>query len=420
MYYFKNIRLYTGEESFENGAVLTDGSLIVYAGDEKGCPAHEGAEVIDGRGGICMPGLVSAHSHAPMVLLRGEGADLPLMEWLGCVQKMEENFTSETIYTGTALAIAEMIKGGVTAFADMYFECRDMIRAVLDTGIRASISRGSTSLEGIASHEALFREFDGADGRVRVLVGLHGEYTSDEKTARAAAELAAKLGTGVHVHMSESISEVEGCVSRHGVTPPEYFERIGLFDVPVTAAHCVHLTNEDIDIIARHGVIPVHCPASNMYLASGAAPVNELLSRGIPVALGTDGAASNNTLDMFREMRLAALLSKVKTMRADALPARTAVEMATKNAAKAAGFPEVGILAAGRPADLILLDGEALHLNACDIPTAVVYSASGADVKLTMVDGRALFRDGEYTTVDIERLRYEGRRASAHLRGSQN
>ncbi len=418
MYLIKNVRLYTGEASFERGAVLTEGDIISYAGDEAKCPPYEGAEVIDGRGGICMPGLISAHSHAPMVLLRGEGADMPLMEWLGCVQKMEDNFTPETIYTGTALAIAEMIKGGVTAFADMYFECRDMIRAVIDTGIRASISRGSTSVEAVASHEELFREFDGAEGRVRVLVGLHGEYTSDETTARAASSLAAKLGTGVHVHMSESRGEVDGCIARHGVTPPGYFERIGLLDVPVTAAHCVHLTDNDIEILSRHGVMPVHCPASNMYLASGASPTKELLSRGIPVALGTDGAASNNTLDMFREMRLAALLSKVTTMRADAIPARAAIEMATKNAAAAAGFPDFGILSAGRPADLILLDGEALHLNAADISAAVVYSASAADVRLTMVGGRVLYRDGAFTTIDIEKLRRAGQEAAAMLRGN--
>ena len=418
MYLIKNVRLYTGEESFEHGAVLTDGGVIAYAGAEAGLPhIPENVEVIDGKGGICMPGLCNAHTHAPMVFLRGEGADLPLMEWLGCVQKLEDNFTPETIYTGTMLAIMEMLRFGTTSFADMYFECADMIRAVLDSGIRANITRGSTSLEGVAYHEELHRLYDGADGRVRVYVGLHAEYTSDETVARAAVELAAKLGVGVHVHLSESATEVKGCIERHGVTPPVYFERLGLFDVPTIAAHCVHLTDEDIDILHRHGVTASHCPASNMYLASGVSPVAKLRGCGVRVALGTDGAASNNTLDMFREMRLAALISKVSTGSASAIPARSVIEMATVNGARAMGFDNSGVLAKGKTADLVILDGEALHLNADDIAANIVYSASGADVKLTMVSGRVLYRDGEYTTIDAERILAAGKAAAAYLRG---
>ncbi len=417
MYYIKNVRLYTGERSFPRGAVITDGNSIVYAGAENDAPEAKGAEVIDGRGGICMPGLSNAHSHAPMVLLRGEGADLPLAEWLACVQRLEDNFTPETIYTGTMLAIMEMMRGGITSFADMYFECPDMIRAVLDSGIRANISRGSTSVEGVMSHRELHREFDGADGRVRIYVGLHAEYTSDETTARAAAGLARELGVGVHVHLSESAPEVAGCFERHGMTPPAYFERTGLFDVPVIAAHCVHLSDGDIEILASHGVTAAHCPASNMYLCSGVSHVAKLLARGVRVGIGTDGAASNNTLDMFREMRLAALAAKISAGSASALPARKVIEMATADGAAAMGFDRSGVLAPGRAADLVLLDGDALHLNADDIPTAVVYSASAADVRLTMAAGRILYRDGEYKTVDAERIRAEGKKAAAHLRG---
>ena len=418
MYLIKNVRLYTGEESFENGAVLTDGGKIVYAGDASRLPpVTNDAEVIDGHGGICMPGLCNAHSHAPMVLLRGEGADLPLMEWLGCVQKLEDNFTPDTIRTATTLAIMEMLRGGTTAFADMYFECAEMIRAVVESGIRANITRGSTSVESVLSHEALHREFDGADGRVHVYVGLHAEYTSNEDVVRAAVGCAQRLGVGIHVHLSESAGEVAGCYDRHGMTPPEYFERLGLFDVPTIAAHCVHLTDHDIGILREHGVTAVHNPASNMYLASGIANITKLRERGVNVAIGTDGAASNNTLDMFREMRLAAMLAKVTTGDASAIPARDIITMATVNGARAMGFSDTGVLAAGRAADLIILDGEALHLNADDIPTAIVYSASGADVKLTMVGGRVLYRDGEFLAIDAERVIAEGRAAAAYLRG---
>ena len=418
MYLIKNVRLYTGTSSFEHGAVLTDGDSIVYSGDEAGLPSvADGVEVIDGGDGICMPGLCNAHTHAPMVLLRGAGADLPLADWLGCVMKLEENFTPETIYTGTMLAIMEMLRGGTTSFLDMYFHCDEMIRAVIESGIRANITRGSTSLEGVAYHEELHRSFDGADGRVRVYMGLHAEYTTDETVVMAALDMAKKLGVGVHVHLSESAPEVAGCYERHGVTPPVYFERLGLFDVPVTAAHCVHLTDEDIDILRRHDVTAVHCPASNMYLASGISPVAKLRGRGVRVALGTDGAASNNTLDMFREMRLAALLSKVTTGSASVIPARDIIEMATVNGARAMGFDNTGVLAAGKNADLVILNGDALHLNADDIAANIVYSASGADVTLTMVGGRVLYRDGEYMTIDAERVRAEGKASASILRG---
>ena len=419
MYLIKNIRLYTGEASYEHGAVLTDGDRIVFAGSEEDLPETSTGDVteIDGHGGICMPGLCNAHTHAPMVLLRGEGADLPLAEWLSCVMKLEDNFTPETIYTGTMLAIMEMLRGGVTSFADMYFMCGDMIRAVLQSGIRANITRGSTSFEGVLSHKAWHDEYDGADGRLRVYTGLHAEYTSDESIARAAIECAKELGVGIHVHLSESAPEVAGCIERHGVTPPEYFARLGLFDLPVIAAHCVHLTDSDIDILSEHSVTAAHCPASNMYLASGISPTAKLSRRGVPVAIGTDGAASNNTLDMFREMRLAALLAKVSTCAADAIPARDIITMATVNRARAMGFSDVGVLAAGKAADLVILDGEALHLNADDIATAVVYSAVGADVKLTMVGGRVLFRDGEFMTIDAERMIAEGKAAASFLRG---
>ena len=416
MYLFKNIRLYTGEASYERGAVLTDGDNVLYAGDESALPEAGDAEVIDGRGGICMPGLSNAHSHAPMVLLRGEGADLPLAEWLACVQKLEENFTPETIYSGTMLAIMEMLRVGITSFADMYFECTDMIRAVLDSGIRANISRGSTSIEGIESHRALHREFDGAEGRVRVFVGLHAEYTSDETVARTAVECAKKLGTGIHVHLSESAPEVAGCFERHGMTPPEYFDRVGLFGVPTIAAHCVHLSDGDMDILAARGVTAAHCPASNMYLASGVAKVTKMRQHGVCVAIGTDGAASNNTLDMFREMRLAAFAAKVTEGSASALPARDVINMATSVGARAMGFERAGVLSAGSAADLILLDGEALHLNATDIPTAIVYSANAADVRLTMVGGKILYRDGEYLTIDANKTVCEGRDAARILR----
>lgn len=412
MYLIKNIRLYTGEETYENGAVLTDGDVVVYAGDESKmtAPPLNGKKitVLDGGGGICMPGLANTHTHAPMVLLRGLGSGLPLAPWLNTVMPIENKFTPDIIYTGTVLGIMEMLRNGVTAFADQYFHCDDMIRAVLDTGIRANISRGSSNPDGVNYHRMLLEKYADASDNLKIYLGLHAEYTSDEKTARLAAETAKELGIGVHVHVSESAAEVEGCIERHGMTPVRYFERLGLFDSPTLAAHTVHIDAEEREIFASHGVTSVHCPASNLYLGSGISDIKALTDAGVNVALGTDGAASNNTLDVFREMRLAALLAKHKTGDPSAISASEIIKMATVNGMRAMGFENTGLIKVGMTADLILLDGSALHLRgAGGIESDIVYSAAGGDVKLTMVGGRVLYCNGEYMTVDAERMRYE-------------
>ncbi len=412
MYLIKNIRLYTGRASYETGAVLTDGDKIIYSGDEKTMTAPplggKKITVIDGGGGICMPGLANTHTHAPMVLLRGLGNGLPLGKWLDTVVPVEGKFTPDIIYTGTMLGIMEMLRYGVTAFADMYFHCEDMIRAVLDSGIRANITRGSSDPDGVKYHEMLVDKYAHTSDTLRIYMGLHAEYTSDEKTVALAAETAKKLGLGLHVHVSESADEVAGCIERRGVTPVRYFERHGVFDVPTVAAHTVHLDDVERAILASHGVTSVHCPASNLYLGSGIADVKSLLGAGVRVALGTDGAASNNTLDIFREMRLAALLAKHKACDPSALSASDVIKMATVNGARAMGFENTGILEPDMTADLILLDGKALHLRgAGGIESDIVYSASGGDVKLTMVAGRVLYCNGEYMTIDAERMRYE-------------
>ena len=419
MYLLKNVRLYTGDAIYQNGAVLIDGNVILYAGDEVGmtAPPLNGKKitVLDGAGGICMPGLCNAHTHAAMVYLRGVGSDLPLYDWLNRVVPIENKYTPDMIYTGTTLAIMEMLRYGVTAFADMYYHMESAIHAARDSKIRANLCRGSSSLEGVACHNGWHRDYDNPDGLIRIYTGLHAEYTSDPSIAAAVAETARELHTGIHVHVSETEAEVRGCIERHGVTPVEYFARLGLFDSPALAAHCVHVTDDDIRILKEHNVTAVHCPASNMKLASGIARVRRLAEEKINIAIGTDGAASNDTLDMFREMRLASLLSKVSTGDASSLPADNVIKMATENGAQAMGFDKVGKLAAGYKADLILLRGDALHLAVDDIAAAIVYSACGADVRMTMVDGKILYCDGEYATIDAERAIFEGRAIKAAL-----
>ncbi len=420
MILIRDLRLFDGEDFWPEGCVVVDGTRVAFAGDRRDCPLPpEGGwdEILNGRGDLCLPGLVNAHTHAAMALLRGLGSDLPLQGWLQKVLPVEARMMPEDVGAGTTLAVMEMLSTGTTAFADMYFHLDAALKAVLDSGIRANVSRGSSDAEGVDSHRALHAEWDGAgEGRVRVFVGLHAEYTSGQETAARAAALAMRLRTGLHTHVSETRREVEGCLRRHGKTPVRYFHDLKFFDAPVLAAHCVHLLPGDIALLAQGKAGAAHCPASNLKLASGVADLKALRDGGVRVALGTDGPASNNTLDMFREMRLASLLQKGTRGDPAALGAREAVRMATREGALALGFEDVGLLRAGMRADLVLLDARAANLLPGTDPVAdIVYAACGGNVRLTMVNGRVLYEDGEYTTIDAERARRAAAEAAARL-----
>ena len=295
--------------------------------------------------------------------------------------------------------------------------------AVLASGMRLNICRmmtGGSEPAKLREQKELFTRFDGAeDGRARVYMGLHAEYTSDESLARDLAAQAGELGTGLHVHVSETRSEVEECRGRRGGrSPVEYLRDMGALDVPVLAAHCVWVDDGDIAIMKEKGVTPVHNPVSNLKLASGIAPVERMREAGLSVALGTDGAASNNTLDMFEELKLTAILQKGATNISTAMPATAALAMASQNGARALGFHDVGLLRAGWRADIALMGtGNPAHTASRDIPGTLVYASSGADVRMTMVDGRVLYLDGEFRTLDAERIRAEFARATGELLG---
>ena len=395
----ENIHLYTGEAAFENGCVVVDGDRILYAGEWDGCPAGR-YDSIDGRGGIVMPGLYNAHCHAAMTLERGVGSDLHLMDWLNQVFPIEANLKERDVYDGTKLAILEMIRRGVVSFADMYYFMDEVARAVEETGIRANLCRGCSDLQGVDSISALKDAWDGkANGRIRISMGLHAEYTSTMDVAQYAAQKAREWGLSAHIHLAETRSETMGCMERHGCTPAEYFRRVGMFDVPTICAHCVYMTDEDMGILASHGASAIHNPTSNLKLASGIAKVTHLMEKGVNVALGTDGPSSNNVLDLMAEMKLASILQKGALEDPTALNAHDALKMATLNGAKAMGFADCGVLAPGKKADLILVNDETLAICP-DIPAELVYCAQGLDVTLTMVDGRILYRDGEFMTLD--------------------
>ena len=389
---------------------------IAYIGAER--PEGDWGESYNGRHGLLMPGFVNAHSHAPMTLLRGYAENLPLDRWLNeMVFPFEDQLTDEAVYAATLLACGEMLRFGTVSFTDMYFFCQSMARAVLSSGIKCNLSRGLTvfsdkayqELEAYRDNVDLLKNFDGrGDGRLKIDLCIHGEYTSTPKVVEALAKHAKEAGARVHLHLSETKKEHEECKLRHGMTPAAYFEKLGLFDQPATAAHCVWIEGADFDILRRHGVTAACNPVSNMKLASGFAPVPSLLDWGINVALGTDGCASNNNLNIMQDMYLFALLYKGVTGNPTVVTPKQALAAATRNGFVSQGRMDSGAVKVGNRADLIVLNTNVPSMYpATDVPCNVVYAAQGSDVKLTMVDGKVLYRNGEYLTIDMERVQYD-------------
>lgn len=407
------------------GEIVIEGQYIAHIGPAGSASGGPYEKVIDARNMLAMPGLVNCHTHAAMTLFRGYADDMPLMPWLEeKIWPAEARLEPEDVYWGTMLACLEMIRSGTTCFADMYFFMDQVARAVQEAGLRASLSRG---LIGVApgAKEALdesccfVREWQGAgDGRITTMLGPHAPYTCPPDYLKQVMGAAAKLGVGIHIHLAETQREVEDIANRYGKSPIALMNELGLFEHPVLAAHCVHLTEEDVRILAAKKVGIAHNPQSNMKLASGVAPITKLLAAGAVVGLGTDGAASNNNLDMMEEMRTAALLQKVATMDPTALPAFAALSLATVNGARALGLNDVGLLKPGYKADIILINLERPHLYPRhDLVAHLVYAANSSDVEVVIVDGRVLMEKGEVLTVDKERVYYEVSRRAKRLVG---
>lgn len=429
-YYFQNARILMGDYEalpLQNAVVLVQDGRVAYAGYAEQAPeVPEDAEVIDVMGRIILPGLVNAHTHSAMTVFRGAADDLPLHRWLNDrIWPMEAKLDDEAVYWGSMLAIAEMIRGGVTAFNDMYFFTEQTVRAVEHTGIRALLTRCVTCNEtdeasirqGVQRAADCFAQFDGAaQGRIRVSIAPHAEYTCSAPFLRALGEKAQELGARVHIHVSETKEEHEQCKQRHGgLTPIGLLDALGVLDNPTLAAHCVYVDAQDLAIMQQKHVSVLHCPGSNLKLASGIAPVPAMLAHGLRIALGTDGAASNNNLNMFEELQAVAMLHKGTSGDASMVRAAQALRMATQNGAQALGLSS-GVLAAGEPADLIIVDIHKPHMmpmyNALH---NIVYSAQASDVWMTMVDGKVLYHDGAYQTLDIEQILYEASRVAARL-----
>jgi len=398
----------------KNGCVGIDGDRIDYVGRQKPAQSYEKEKDLTGQ--LLMTGLYNLHTHTPMTLLRGLGSGLPLDRWLHeAMFPVEAKLTHADISAGTRLALMEMLASGVVSFSDMYDKTQVTARDVLDVGMKANLNRPLLGFDHEETYEQNFRareslefydEFNGAgDGRIIADFSIHAEYTSTEKLVGPYAADCRKRGARMHLHLSETVKEHEACKARYGKTPAQWFVDLGVFDNPVIAAHCVAVEPGDIDLLARHNVSCVHNPSSNMKLGSGFMPLRTLLDRGINVAIGTDGAASNNNLNLFEEIHLASLIHNGYAADATAILPEHLLSMATRNGALAQGRTDCGELAVGFKADLIALDLRKPHLMpAHDIPALLVYSAQASDVTMTMVDGRILYENGTCMTIDLDQV----------------
>jgi len=399
-----------------NAEVQVDGSLIAYAGPADHAPAFAADQVIDATDRICMPGLINLHTHTPMTLLRSAGADLTLDDWLNqVIFKLEAQWDHSLIRTATDLGCMEMLRFGTTSFCDMYMYTDTIVKSVQENGMRALIGYGLIDTDGSCKDLEigiqLARDWNHCcNDRIRIAIAPHAEYTSTPELMKAAAKAAIEMKLPFHVHVSETMAEHEGCIARRGMTPLKYLESCGALKAGVIAAHCVWFSDEDIKLAQQYGVTIAHNPVSNLKLASGIAPVAAMLKQGCKVALGTDGVASNDNLNLWEEIKLMPLLQKGATLDPTVVTPAQTLAAATSVGAKAMGFENLGLIKEGYIADLILINSKTPHMTpSIHLESNLIYALQGSDVTLTMVDGKVLYRDGEYLTIDAEKTLREAK-----------
>lgn len=411
--------LMDGENTLLDPAyVVVEGERIAAVSSTR--PQGPFAQEIDCGGNVLMPGLVNAHTHIPMTLMRGYAGGCDLHTWLNdWIFPAEAKLDDRAVRAGADLALAELIAGGVTTIADMYMHTPAIAQAVLAAGISANLSCGGVyfGAPGDFSPAAcpdcdhqrqLTEEFHGAgNGQILVDASIHGEYTSNVPLWQWMADYAQRKGLGMHVHVSETQSEHEGSLTRWGLTPFRILDRYGVWDTRAIAAHCVWTTEDDWAGMAEKGVACVHNPVSNLKLGSGVAWIPAMKAAGVPIALGTDGVSSNNNQDMFEEMKFAAVLHNGVTRDPLALLPQDVLAMATREGAKALGR-KTGVIAPGYVADLILVDFTRPHLTPChSVMDNLVYAAHGSDVVMNMARGKIIYKDGTFLTLDLEKIQAE-------------
>ena len=409
---FKNITLVTMNEKNE---VLKDMYLgveedkIIYISNVK--PKNKFKREINGKGNVIMPGLINCHTHIPMTLLRGYADDVPLQTWLNkYILKAESKFTDEMIEVGSKLAIAEMLSTGTTSFTDMYFKFPVIADVINDIGIRANICNPVVCLENEYKLEQdnSYLEFVKVYEKyknhnlINIDTGIHGEYTSIPSAWKKWVEIAKKHKLNIHLHLSETLKEHNDCKEKYGKTPTQIFYENGVFKLSANLAHCVFVEDKDLEIIKKSNANVVYNPISNLKLGSGIANVNKMKNMGINVCIGTDGVASNNSLDLFEEIKIAGLLQKGVNMDASIINSKEVLEMATLNGAKSQNRDNIGKISIGMKADLIMIDFNNInHTPTYDVQSALVYNTNGKDVIMTMVNGKILYENGEFTTINI-------------------
>jgi 5-methylthioadenosine/S-adenosylhomocysteine deaminase len=415
-------------EVFAPGAVALKGEEIVAVGPAAELKArYRPAQALDYPQGLILPGLINAHTHAAMALFRGLADDLPLEEWLNShIFPAERRLNRDFVYWGTKLAVAEMLLSGTTTFCDMYLFADAVAQAAEECGMRAVVGEVlydfpsphyGPPAAGLSFSEGLCRTLKDHP-LVRAAIQPHAVYTCSPDLLQQCGELADKYDTRLVIHLSETQKEVEDCEARYGVTPVAHLHGLGLLTHRLVADHAVALTEADLELLAASGAGVAHCPESNMKLASGLAPVGELLSRGVPVGLGTDGCASNNNLDLLQEMDTAAKLQKVRYLDPTVLPAPAALKLATLGSARVLGLEkEVGALAPGMKGDLVVIDLDQPHLTPIYDPYShLVYAAGGADVQTVLVHGRVVVQDRHLLTFDLNETLARARELAGKMR----
>lgn len=414
--------------NFENKkqSLLIQDDLIAEIADE--IDDEKAEKIIDATGKILLPGLINTHTHLSMTLFRGLADDLSLDSWLNDhIWPMEANLNGEYCYIGALLGAVELIKSGTTTFSDMYFYMEDVARAVQDSGIRAVLSYGMIDFGDEEKRKAeieenlqLYKACNGmADGRIKVFFGPHSPYTASEELLIKVRELADEYNMGIHIHVSETQKEIEDVSAEKGLRPFEYLEKIGFLGPDVVAAHCVWLSDEEIEIIKKHNVKVSHNPCSNMKLASGISPVSKLIENDVCVSIGTDGASSNNNLDLIEELKTASLLQKVSTLDPKVLSSDEAIEMATIKGAEALGLDsQIGSIEVGKKADIILIDTNAANMtpDSSSLSSNIIYSANGSNVDTTICNGKILMENKKLTVLDEQEIYDKARQAIKELK----
>lgn len=387
--------------------VVIDGATISAVVAKGTTPTESCREVVEARGMVAMPGLINTHAHVPMVIFRGLAEDVSIETWFNeYMWPLESNLQEDDVYWGMLLGLAELIEGGVTAVADHYFFMDRAAEAVQQAGIRAALGWavfGSGGKEGLERSVRFAEQWNGqADGRITTWMAPHAPYTCDEPFLREAAQAAGRLGLGIHIHASETAAQTEASVARYGLTPIQVLEQAGVLDHRTIIAHGCGVTDGDIGILARHCAGVACAPKTYMKLAMGTTPVLSLRKAGVPVGLATDGAVSNNTLDLWESMRLMAMVQKDRAGVPESMTLAETLHVATRGSAAVYGEPDkLGHLEPGYAADVILVDMSGVHCQPLhSIPATLVYATRASDVQTVIVGGKVLMRDRKLLTLD--------------------